>query len=77
DAATPAPRAGNDREWMLNLLRRMAEPVLEAMAQGELKKRFALELSPTWDGRSPQVAYLECFGRLIAGIAPWLALPDD
>jgi hypothetical protein len=76
--ATPAPRsAGNEREWMLNLLRRMAEPVLEAMAKGELKKRFALELSPTWDGRSPQVAYLECFGRLIAGIAPWLALPDD
>ncbi|KGF78871.1 hypothetical protein IA69_27545 [Massilia sp. JS1662] len=77
DAATPAPRTGNDRESMLNLLRRMAEPVLEAMAKGELKKRFALELSPTWDGRSPQVAYLECFGRLIAGIAPWLALPDD
>jgi hypothetical protein len=29
------------------------------------------------DGRNPKVAYLECFGRLIAGIAPWLALPDD
>jgi hypothetical protein len=74
-AATAA--AGGDRDSMLGLLQRMAEPVLSAMARGELKKRFALELSPTWDGRSPDVAYLECFGRLIAGIAPWLALPDD
>ena len=76
-AATAAPVAGSDRDWMLGLLQRMAEPVLTAMARGELKKRFALELSPTWDGRNPDVAYLECFGRLIAGIAPWLALPDD
>ncbi len=75
--ATAATTAGTDRDWMLGLLQRMAEPVLTAMARGELKKRFALELSPTWDGRSPDVAYLECFGRLIAGIAPWLALPDD
>jgi len=81
-AAAPAPalapaRAGGERAWMLGLLQRMAEPVLTAMARGELKKRFALELSPTWDGRSRDVAYLECFGRLMSGIAPWLALPDD
>jgi len=81
-AAAPAPalapaRAGGERAWMLNLLQKMAEPVLTAMARGELKKRFALELSPTWDGRSRDVAYLECFGRLMSGIAPWLALPDD
>ncbi|MCS0584026.1 DUF2264 domain-containing protein [Massilia pinisoli] len=81
-AAAPAPalapaRAGGERAWMLGLLQKMAEPVLTAMARGELKKRFALELSPTWDGRSKDVAYLECFGRLMSGIAPWLALPDD
>lgn len=77
-AAVPATLgAGDDRAWMLELLRRMAEPVLTAMARGALKTTFALELSPTWDGRDPNVAYLECFGRLMAGIAPWLALPDD
>jgi len=77
-AAAAAPKdAGSDRARMLALLQRMAEPVLTAMARGELRKRFTLELSPTWDGRSPQVAYLECFGRLIAGIAPWLTLTDD
>ena len=36
-----------------------------------------LELSPTWDGRNKKVAYMEAFGRLMAGISPWLALPDD
>jgi hypothetical protein len=76
-ASGAARAAGDDRAWMLDLLQRMAEPVLGLMARGQLKKSFPLELSPTWDGRDPQVAYLECFGRLIAGLAPWLALPDD
>lgn len=67
----------NARAYQLDLLRRMAEPVLGPMSQGTLKKTFVLELSPTWDGRDRSVAYLECFGRLIAGIAPWLALPAD
>jgi len=66
-----------DRAYMAGLLQKMAEPVLTNMARGELKQRFALEVSPTWDGRDKNVAYLECFGRLIAGMAPWLALPDD
>ena len=72
-----APGQGNDRAWMASLMQKMAEPVLSLMARGQLKKSFPLELSPTWDGRDTQVAYMECFGRLIAGLAPWLALPDD
>ena len=75
-----APAGGGngpaDRTYMVDLLQRMAAPVLGPMARGELQARFKPELSPTWDGRPPKVAYLECFGRLIAGIAPWLALPD-
>jgi hypothetical protein len=74
-AAAPAPN--DDRAWLAGLLQKMAEPVLANMARGQLKKNFALELSPTWDGRDPKVAYMECFGRLISGVAPWLALPDD
>lgn len=80
DAAAASPAAspaGNDRAYLVGLLQKMADPVLTNMARGELHKNFALELSPTWDGRDPKVAYLECFGRLIAGLAPWLALPDD
>jgi hypothetical protein len=76
-AVPPGGAPGLERAYLLQLLRQMAEPVLEPMAKGELKKKFVLELSPTWDGRDPSVAYLECFGRLMSGIAPWLALPAD
>ncbi|WP_206244924.1 DUF2264 domain-containing protein [Novosphingobium terrae] len=78
-AAKPAgPSDGmGDRGYMLALLEKMAVPVLGPMSQGRLHAQFKPELSPTWDGRSPQVAYLECFGRLIAGLAPWLALNGD
>jgi hypothetical protein len=76
--SAPARAAGGaDRQFMLDLLAKLARPVLEPMSEGRLQRAFKPELSPTWDGRNPKVAYLECFGRLIAGLAPWLALPDD
>lgn len=70
-------REPDDRQYMVNLLARMAAPVLEPLSEGRLQAVFKPELSPTWDGRNQKVAYLECFGRLISGIAPWLALPDE
>jgi hypothetical protein len=76
-AAAQIAQEGSERAYLLGLLQKMAVPVLENMAQGRLQKAFVPELSPTWLDRSPTVAYLECFGRLMAGIAPWLALPDD
>ncbi len=66
-----------DREKWADLAYRIAAPVLENMSRGELQKNMDLELSPDWDGRDPKVTYMECFGRLMAGITPWLALPDD
>ena len=70
--------SGNkDREYWCNLAYKMAAPVLSNMAKGELKKKMLVEVSPTWDGRSKNVTYMEAFGRLMAGIAPWLTLPDD
>lgn len=56
---------------------RMAAPVLSNMSEGLLKQNMLVELSPTWDGRDKNVTYMECFGRLMAGLAPWLSLPDD
>ncbi len=47
------------------------------MARGELRKNMQVEFSPCFDDRDRRVLYMECFGRLMAGIAPWLALPDD
>ncbi len=76
-APAGAAPGGAARAYMVGLLTSIAEPVFSAMARGQLKQRFDLELSPTWDGRPPDVAYLECFGRLLSGCAPWFALPDD
>lgn len=66
-----------DREQWVELCYRIAAPVLENMSKGELQKNMKLELSPTWDKRDERVAYMETFGRLMAGISPWLALHDD
>lgn len=69
--------ATEDRAYMADLAYRMAEPVLKNMAEGKLQQEMLVEVSPTWDGRNRKVTYMEAFGRLMAGIAPWLALPDD
>ena len=66
-----------DREDWCEQAYKMARPVLENMAKGELQKNMKVEVSPNWDGRNKKVAYMETFGRLMAGIAPWLTLPDD
>lgn len=66
-----------DRAYMVSILERMALPVLERMASGRLRKEWRPDVSPTWDGRPIEVAYMEAFARLIDGLAPWLALPDD
>ncbi len=66
-----------DREYWVQMAYKIAAPVLSNMSKGELKKNMQVEISPTWDGRSKDVTYMECFGRLMSGIAPWLSLPDD
>lgn len=66
-----------DRAYWCNLLYNMAKPVLSNMAEGNLRKNMQVEVSPNWDGRDIRVTYMEAFGRLMAGLAPWLSLPDD
>ena len=67
----------SDREIWCDIMYRMAAPVLSNMSEGLLKQNMLVELSPTWDGRNKNVTYMECFGRFMAGLAPWLSLPDD
>lgn len=72
----------SDREVWVSLLYQMAKPILEPMSEGKLQQVMSyesgnLEVSPTWDGRNKKVSYMEAFGRLMAGLAPWLSLPDD
>lgn len=67
----------SDREVWCEVLYQMAAPVLSNMSEGKLQENMLVELSPTWDGRNKKVTYMECFGRLMAGLAPWISLPDD
>ncbi len=71
------PEKNNDRAYWTTLLYKMAAPVLSNMSEGKLSEKMQLELSPSWDGRDKKVSYMECFGRLMSGLAPWLSLPDD
>lgn len=75
--AKKKPDTVSDREYWSALAYKIAAPVLSNMSQGVLVKNMEVEVSPTWDGRNKRVVYMEAFGRLMAGIAPWLALPDD
>ena len=47
------------------------------MSKGSLKKNMLVEYSPFFDKRDKGVLYLECFGRLMDGISPWLTLPYE
>lgn len=66
-----------DRAYWADLAYQMAYPVLSNMAEGKLQANMQVEVSPNWDGRDKKVIYMEAFGRLMAGIAPWISLPDD
>ena len=46
------------------------------MSKGLLKKNMIIEYNEDFK-RDKRVIYLECFGRLMAGISPWLSLPED
>ena len=66
-----------DRNYWVGQAYKMARPVLENMAHGKLQQNMLTEFSPSFDNRNRKVVFMETFGRLMAGIAPWLALPDD
>ena len=66
-----------DRDYWVGQAYKMTRPVLENMAHGKLQQNMLTEFSPSFDNRNRKVVFMETFGRLMAGIAPWLALPDD
>lgn len=67
-----------DRAYWVDLLYKISAPVIFNLADGTLKKNMPVEVPP---GAKPdffkKVTYLEAVGRTMAGVAPWLALPDD
>lgn len=64
-----------DRAYSVQVLTRLADPVLTALSRNRLKATL-----PTyqWEASRRSYAPLEACGRLLAGMAPWLELgPDD
>ena len=76
-AKKPKKVEQTDREYWCQLAYQLARPVLENMSKGTLQKNMQTEFSPSFDNRNRKVVYMETFGRLMAGIAPWLTLADD
>lgn len=66
-----------DRQYWSNLLYKIAYPVIHRLAEGSLKKNMPLEKGHDYYLNVQKVTYMEAVGRTMAGIAPWLALPDE
>ena len=60
---------GNRRVWY-GYAQKLAEPVLRNLAAGTLRARMPVEQAANIDRRG--VTHLEAFGRLLAGLAPWI-----
>lgn len=69
--SSPSPRF-----YWENTLTRIATPVLQALAQGRLRASMPVECIQGHDTSRATVTHLEAFGRTLAGLAPWLELPE-
>lgn len=72
--AGPGKGGPKERSFMVKSLVKIANPVLTALSENKLKAEMPVE--EVAKGRD-QFTYLEAFGRLLAGMAPWLALGED
>lgn len=63
------------RAYLVKTLTKIADPVLMALSKGELVKTMPVESRSNSDRTGS--TYLEAFGRLMAGMAPWLELGPD
>jgi len=65
-----------DRDYWVNTLIKIADPVLSNLSNNTLKKNMPFE-SLSKDPLRKQVSYLEALGRTVCGVAPWLELGPD
>jgi hypothetical protein len=71
ETETSSVKRGDDRSYWVAMTDKIARPVLENLARRELKKNMPVE---QWPGAGrDKYTHLEAFGRLLCGIAPWLA----
>ena len=69
---------GGDRAYWVEVLSKIADPVLVNMSKGELKKNMPIEtISGVPHPSNARTTHLEALGRLLTGMAPWLELGPD
>ncbi len=73
----PAQNKMDDRSFTVEVMCAIADPVLLSLSRGELKKNMPVQCKPGQENSRQQVTYLEAFGRLMAGMGPWLELDHD
>lgn len=67
-----------ERAYWVEVLTRIADPVLKNMSQGKLKQNMPVEtLSGAAVPPNVKTTHLEALGRLLTGMAPWLELGPD
>ncbi|HWW23779.1 MAG TPA: DUF2264 domain-containing protein, partial [Edaphobacter sp.] len=71
-AAGQAAVTDDDRAYWIEVVKRVSEPVLEAVSKGQLRARMPVEAQPGLVEQRRMSTHLEAFGRLISGLGPWL-----
>ena len=74
DSCATAATGAADRTYSVQVLTRIAEPVLKALSRGKLKKHMPLHY---WEKHRAAWTHYEAFARTLAGIAPWIELGPD
>ena len=73
DGPTAEARSGReDRSYWVEVLRKIADPVLNALKERKLRQLMPVEAPHGNVEERRQYTYLEAMGRLLAGMAPWL-----
>jgi hypothetical protein len=74
DAANTAPPPQPDRNYWLQQVELVSDPVLKALKEGSLRRKMPVEAEPGQADARAIGTHLEALGRLLAGLAPWLEL---
>jgi len=65
------------RDYWVRLMKKIADPVLINLSREQLRANMPVECTPGEESSRKEVTHLEAFGRLVAGISPWLELGCD
>jgi len=66
-----------DRQYWIDVLTKIANPVLESLSNNQLREKMPVLCAPGREDYAKTVTHLEALGRLLAGISPWLELGPD